>query len=162
MAFHAPDAASRAETSARRDPGQPLAIGRRRQGAAQSRFLTSASAIRRRAASSRVGFGSGRSAIQRFRTPGSARNEALSSALERCPLHKRSSSMKTAARYAVLVIAVVSASMPAYAKGCLKGAVVGGVAGHYAGHHAVLGAIAGCAVGHHQAKQRDRQQQGAQ
>jgi hypothetical protein len=36
---------------------------------------------------------------------------------------------------------------------------VGGVAGHVAGHHGVLGAVAGCAVGHHMARQRERDQQ---
>lgn len=43
------------------------------------------------------------------------------------------------------------------AKGCLKGAALGAVAGHVAGHHAVAGAAAGCVIGHHHAKEKDRQ-----
>ena len=39
-----------------------------------------------------------------------------------------------------------------------QGAIVGGVAGHMVGH-GKLGAAAGCAVGHHNAKKNDQQQQ---
>ena len=52
--------------------------------------------------------------------------------------------------------ALALSATTADAKGCLKGAAVGGVAGHVAGHHGVLGAAAGCAVGHHEAKVKDR------
>jgi hypothetical protein len=45
----------------------------------------------------------------------------------------------------------------AQAEGCTKGAVVGGVAGHVAGGHGVAGAAAGCAVGHHEAKKKDKE-----
>jgi hypothetical protein len=47
-------------------------------------------------------------------------------------------------------------SAPADAKGCLKGAAVGGVAGHVAGHHGLIGAAAGCAIGHHEAKKKEK------
>lgn len=43
------------------------------------------------------------------------------------------------------------------AEGCTKGAVVGGVAGHVAGDHGVAGAAAGCAIGHHEAKKKDKE-----
>jgi hypothetical protein len=56
----------------------------------------------------------------------------------------------------VVMCALAGVSATASAKGCLKGAAVGGVAGHVAGHHAVLGAVAGCAIGHHEAKVKDR------
>jgi hypothetical protein len=45
----------------------------------------------------------------------------------------------------------------AQAEGCTKGAVVGGVAGHVAGDHGVAGAAAGCAIGHHEAKKKDKE-----
>ncbi|MDP9045005.1 MAG: hypothetical protein M3O01_09385 [Pseudomonadota bacterium] len=57
---------------------------------------------------------------------------------------------------AIAAAGLVGVANTAEAKGCLKGAAVGGVAGHVAGHHGVLGAAAGCAVGHHEAKVKDR------
>jgi hypothetical protein len=55
-----------------------------------------------------------------------------------------------------IIALVLTAAMPADAKGCLKGALVGGAAGHYAGHHGVLGAAAGCVIGRHEANKRAR------
>jgi hypothetical protein len=55
-----------------------------------------------------------------------------------------------------LLCALSATATLAESKGCLKGAAVGGVAGHVAGQHAVLGAAAGCAVGHHEAKVKDK------
>jgi hypothetical protein len=57
---------------------------------------------------------------------------------------------------AALALAISSMSAPADAKGCLKGAAVGGVAGHVAGHHGFIGAAAGCAIGHHEAKKKEK------
>ena len=59
---------------------------------------------------------------------------------------------------AAVLLAGVSVSAPALAKGCIKGAAVGGVGGHMAGHHGVMGAAAGCAVGHHMAAKKARAQ----
>ena len=62
------------------------------------------------------------------------------------------------------LIALTVAALPfvsvssAEAKGCIKGAIVGGVAGHYTVHHGLLGAAAGCAIGHHEAKKREREE----
>ncbi|WP_277034299.1 hypothetical protein [Caballeronia mineralivorans] len=44
----------------------------------------------------------------------------------------------------------------AHAAGCLKSATVGAVAGHVAGHYAVIGAVGGCIVGHHYAKEKEK------
>ena len=60
-------------------------------------------------------------------------------------------------RLLALALVPLAAPSSAEAKGCLKGALVGGVAGHYAGHHGVLGAIGGCAVGHHMAKEKNKE-----
>jgi hypothetical protein len=60
--------------------------------------------------------------------------------------------------FAASALAFAGLATPAAAKGCLKGAAVGGVAGHYAGHHGLLGAAAGCAIGHHEAKKREREE----
>ncbi|CAD6507839.1 hypothetical protein ACFQ3P_00540 [Paraburkholderia sabiae] len=43
-----------------------------------------------------------------------------------------------------------------HAEGCAKGAAVGGVTGHVAGKHGVAGATAGCAIGHHEAKKKQK------
>jgi hypothetical protein len=64
---------------------------------------------------------------------------------------------KTIIAVTALGLALAGSTIAADAKGCIKGAVVGGVAGHYAGHHGFLGAAAGCAIGHHRAKQAERQ-----
>ena len=65
--------------------------------------------------------------------------------------------MKTILGCVALSLVVATTAVPANAKGCIKGAVVGGVAGHYAHHHAILGAIGGCVVGHHLAKEHEKQ-----
>ena len=57
-----------------------------------------------------------------------------------------------------LLVAALNTSS-ADARGCIKGAFVGGVTGHYAAHHGLLGAAAGCAIGHHEAKKREREQE---
>jgi hypothetical protein len=57
---------------------------------------------------------------------------------------------------AALALAIGLMSAPADAKGCLKGAAVGGVAGHVAGHRGFIGAAAGCAIGHHEAKKKEK------
>jgi hypothetical protein len=65
--------------------------------------------------------------------------------------------MKTLLSCAALALAIgLTMSGPADAKGCLKGAAVGGVAGHVAGHHGFVGAAAGCAIGHHEAKKKEK------
>jgi hypothetical protein len=64
--------------------------------------------------------------------------------------------MKTFLSCAILPFAIGVMSAPADAKGCLKGAAVGGVAGHVAGHHGLIGAAAGCAIGHHEAKKKEK------
>ncbi|POR47462.1 hypothetical protein B0G62_11853 [Paraburkholderia eburnea] len=51
---------------------------------------------------------------------------------------------------------LVGVAGPVWAEGCLKGAAAGGVVGHVAGHHAVVGAAGGCAIGHHEAKKKDK------
>ena len=66
------------------------------------------------------------------------------------------SAMKAILGCIVLVLAVAVTTIPADAKGCIKGAIIGGVAGHVAGHHGLLGAAAGCAIGHHEAKKREK------
>jgi hypothetical protein len=53
-------------------------------------------------------------------------------------------------------VALMLGAGEAQAKGCMKGAVVGGVVGHVAGKHGVAGAAAGCAIGHHEAKKKQR------
>jgi hypothetical protein len=58
-----------------------------------------------------------------------------------------------------LCLALAAFSTGASAKGCLKGAAAGGVAGHFMHRHGVIGAAAGCAIGHHHAKQQERQAQ---
>jgi hypothetical protein len=55
-------------------------------------------------------------------------------------------------------LALAGLTTPASAKGCLRGAFIGGVAGHYTVHHGLLGAAAGCAIGHHEAKKREREE----
>ncbi len=67
--------------------------------------------------------------------------------------------MKTmlSAAAAAMLLAGVTMTAPALAKGCIKGAVVGGVAGHVAGHHGLVGAGAGCAVGHHMANKKAKE-----
>ena len=67
--------------------------------------------------------------------------------------------MKLLVGCAAIVIAMATVTS-AEAKGCLKGAAVGGVAGHFAGHHGLLGAAAGCVIGRHEAKKRERMQNG--
>jgi hypothetical protein len=64
--------------------------------------------------------------------------------------------MKAFLSCAALALAIGLMSAPADAKGCLKGAAVGGVAGHVAGHHGLVGAAAGCAIGHHEAKKKEK------
>ena len=64
--------------------------------------------------------------------------------------------MKTLLSCAALALAIGVMNAPADAKGCLKGAAVGGVAGHVAGHHGFIGAAAGCAIGHHEAKKKEK------
>ncbi|MEA3095635.1 MAG: hypothetical protein QOJ04_6977 [Caballeronia sp.] len=58
---------------------------------------------------------------------------------------------------AIGALALLTAVGTAHAAGCLKGAVVGGVAGHVAGHHALIGAMGGCVVGHHYAKENEKE-----
>ena len=67
--------------------------------------------------------------------------------------------MKLLVGCAAIVIAMATVTS-AEAKGCLKGAAVGGAAGHFAGHHGLLGAAAGCVIGRHEAKKRERLQNG--
>jgi hypothetical protein len=67
--------------------------------------------------------------------------------------------MKTIALCGAIAISLLVAANTADAKGCIKGAIVGGAAGHYAGHHGVAGAGIGCAIGHHEAKKHEREQQ---
>ena len=62
---------------------------------------------------------------------------------------------------ALSALTLLAAVGAARAEGCLKGAVVGGVAGHVAGHHAVIGAMGGCIVGHHYAKEKEKEQAAA-
>jgi hypothetical protein len=62
---------------------------------------------------------------------------------------------------AISALTLLAAVGTAHAEGCLKGAVVGGVAGHVAGHHAVIGAMGGCIVGHHYAKEKEKEQAAA-
>jgi hypothetical protein len=64
--------------------------------------------------------------------------------------------MKNFLGCAALALAIALMGVPADAKGCLKGAAVGGVAGHVAGHHGLVGAAAGCAIGHHEAKKKEK------
>lgn len=61
----------------------------------------------------------------------------------------------------VVAACLVGVASPAMAEGCLKGAAVGGVAGHVAGNHAVAGGAAGCAIGHHEAKKKDKEDKAA-
>jgi hypothetical protein len=70
--------------------------------------------------------------------------------------------MKAILGCAAFALAIALATIPADARGCIKGAIVGGVAGHLAGHHGVLGAAAGCAIGHHEAKRREKALQSPQ
>jgi hypothetical protein len=67
--------------------------------------------------------------------------------------------MKTIALCGAIAISLIVAADTADAKGCIKGAIVGGAAGHYAGHHGAAGAGIGCAIGHHEAKKHEREQQ---
>ena len=67
--------------------------------------------------------------------------------------------MKTIALCGAIAISFLVAANAADAKGCIKGAIVGGAAGHYAGHHGAAGAGIGCAIGHHEAKKHEREQQ---
>jgi hypothetical protein len=67
--------------------------------------------------------------------------------------------MKTIALCGAIAISLIMAVNAADAKGCIKGAIVGGAAGHYASHHGVAGAGIGCAIGHHEAKKHEREQQ---
>ena len=69
--------------------------------------------------------------------------------------------MKMIVVFSSVALLAIAAAAPAEAKGCLKGAVVGGAAGHYAGHHGLIGAAAGCLIGHHEATQREREQERA-
>ena len=64
--------------------------------------------------------------------------------------------MKAMLACAAAAVAIATTGVPADAKGCIKGAIVGGVAGHVAGHHGLLGAAVGCAIGHHEAKKREK------
>lgn len=59
--------------------------------------------------------------------------------------------------FSTAVLALLGTAATAQA-GCVTGAVVGGIAGHMVGHGGV-GAAAGCAVGHHNAKKKQGQQQ---
>lgn len=70
--------------------------------------------------------------------------------------------MKAILGCTAFALAIALATIPADARGCIKGAIVGGVAGHLAGHHGVLGAAAGCAIGHHEAKRREKALQSPQ
>ena len=58
----------------------------------------------------------------------------------------------------MFALSAATAALPviATAHGCMKGAAVGAVVGHLAGHHGVAGAAGGCAVGHHEAKVREK------
>jgi outer membrane lipoprotein SlyB len=58
---------------------------------------------------------------------------------------------------AISALTLLTTVGAAHAAGCLKGAVVGGVAGHVAGHHAAIGAVGGCIVGHHYAKEKEKE-----
>jgi len=62
---------------------------------------------------------------------------------------------------AISALTLLTAVGTAHAAGCLKGAAVGGVAGHVAGHHAVVGAVGGCIVGHHYAKEKEKERAAA-
>jgi hypothetical protein len=70
---------------------------------------------------------------------------------------KQESQLKHAFITLGLAAALALTCTAAQAEGCTKGAVVGGVAGHVAGDHGVAGAAAGCAVGHHEAKKKDKE-----
>ena len=71
----------------------------------------------------------------------------------------KEAALKLLVGFAAIVIAMATVTS-AEAKGCLKGAAVGGVAGHFSGHHGLLGAAAGCVIGRHEAKKRERMQNG--
>jgi uncharacterized protein YcfJ len=58
---------------------------------------------------------------------------------------------------AISALTLLTTVGTAHAAGCLKGAVVGGVAGHVEGHQAVIGAVGGCIVGHHYAKEKEKE-----
>jgi len=58
---------------------------------------------------------------------------------------------------AISELTLLTAAGTAHTAGCLKGAVVGGVAGHVADHYAVIGAAGGCIVGHHYAKENEKE-----
>jgi hypothetical protein len=55
---------------------------------------------------------------------------------------------------AISSLTLLTAVGSAHAAGCLKGE---GVAGHVAGHHAVIGAVGECIVGHHYAKEKEKE-----
>jgi hypothetical protein len=75
-------------------------------------------------------------------------------------VHKKSEPQLKRTRQALSTLALAAAlalaHAAAHAEGCTKGAVVGGAAGHVAGHHGMAGAAAGCAIGHHEAKKKDK------
>ncbi|NIE63651.1 hypothetical protein [Burkholderia sp. Ax-1719] len=64
--------------------------------------------------------------------------------------------MRTLLGAFVFAACLTGVAQPALAEGCMKGAAAGGVVGHVAGHHAVVGAAGGCAIGHHEAKKKDK------
>jgi hypothetical protein len=72
-------------------------------------------------------------------------------------IKQQESQLKQAFTTLALAAALTLTCTAAQAEGCTKGAVVGGVAGHVAGGHGVAGAAAGCAIGHHEARKKDKE-----
>jgi hypothetical protein len=69
--------------------------------------------------------------------------------------------MRTILGACAVAACLVGMAQPAMAEGCMEGAAAGGVVGHVAGHHAVVGAAGGCAIGHHEAKKKDKENKAA-
>lgn len=72
------------------------------------------------------------------------------------PIKNQEPQLKRALTTIALTAALALTYTAAQAEGCTKGAVVGGATGHVAGGHGVAGATAGCAIGHHEAKKKDK------